>query len=91
MSENDELIQSARLIMELIREQKGQVLDGKVLKPDNHKLSEAGLLLSKVLRANPPNATVPLVGQGVADITADSLLSPETPERVDQMEIDSAN
>ena len=57
---NEELATSAKLLLELIAEQRLQEASGHPLKADNHKLSEVALLLSKAMRAFPPATSVPL-------------------------------
>ena len=55
----EELAASAKLLLELIAEQREQEAAGLPLKSDNHKLSEVALLLSRALRAFPPAVSVP--------------------------------
>jgi hypothetical protein len=55
-----DLQQSAKLLLELIAEQRSQEVTGHSLKADNHKLSEVALLLSQAMRVFPPSCSVPV-------------------------------
>ena len=64
----EELAASAKLLLELISEQKEQEAAGYPLKSDNHKLSEVALLLSRAMRAFPPASSVPLFERRPAEV-----------------------
>ena len=55
-----ELLSSSKILLALIHEQQDQLLAGQPIRPDAHKLSEAALLLAKVMRSLPPSTTLPM-------------------------------
>lgn len=74
MTDVEDLAESGMLIMELIREQQAQLLHGHALKADSHKLSQVGLRLSKILRAYPPNSTIPFTAARNVEQTEESMV-----------------
>jgi hypothetical protein len=55
----DLLVKSGEFLVELMDEQYQALFSGDIFKVDNHRLSEAGLLLGKVMKLFPPATTIP--------------------------------